>query len=374
MPFELTLVVTHHCNLNCIYCYEHNKTNKKRMSFTIAQNTLQHYLTTGTYDEIRIGFIGGEPLLEFDLIKDICEWVWSNKWNKKFIFYATTNGTIMTSEMRNWFTNHRQYFWLTLSLDGTRETHNRNRCNSFDKIDLEFFKINWPNQPVKMTISDSHLDTLAEDVIFIHNKGFEINGCNFAEGIEMIDFDRKIPIIANQYEKLIDYYLNHPEHEARIFQLPLAECEFETKEHKKRCGTGENMAVIDFDGKIYPCTFFSPVSMDSNQLQNVLNIDFTDINNFIDNLCCNDCYIYPICHGCYGDNYVITGKMASRSKQKCELNKLKAVAVAKFQAQYLLRELNKTNEISIKAKRSIIAIQKINELFVGNQCDLNSPK
>lgn len=363
MPFELTLVVTHHCNLNCVYCYEHNKTSKKKMSFDTAKKAIEHYLTTGSYDEIKIGFIGGEPLLEFHLIKDICEWVWSNRWEKKLIFYATTNGTIMTPIMKEWFTKHKQYFWLALSLDGTRETHNRNRCNSFDKIDLDFFLNNWPNQPAKMTISDSHLETLADDIIFIHTKGFQLNGCNFAEGIEMTDFEKKYAVIAQQYDKLVDFYYSHPEYEARIFQLPLGECELQTKERLKRCGTGENMAVIDYDGQLYPCTFFSPVSMDAETLQKVLKIDFTNINNFIDEKCSKECYIYPICHGCYGDNYVLTGKLALRAKQKCELNKLKAIAVAKFQAKNLLRKLEKAEEITIQEKRIITAIKKINDLI-----------
>ncbi len=65
-PFELTLVVTHSCNLNCIYCYEHNKAKDEDMSLATAQNTIRKYMSCSDYDELHIGFIGGEPLLKYD--------------------------------------------------------------------------------------------------------------------------------------------------------------------------------------------------------------------------------------------------------------------------------------------------------------------
>lgn len=363
MPFDLTLIVTHNCNLNCVYCYEHNKQSNEKMSIELAKSSITHYMTSGDYEEIRISFIGGEPLLEFNLIKSICEWFWSQRWEKKFLFFATTNGTVMTEFMKEWFTEHKNSFWLSLSLDGRRETHNRNRCNSFDRIDLEFFLRNWPDQPVKMTISDTNLENLAEDIKFIHERGFKLNGCNFAEGIEMTDFENKYQIIAEQYEKLIAFYLAHPEYESPLFDLAFGECETRTRVQQKRCGTGENMAVIDVDGNTYPCTYFSPVSMDKRALKTVLKMDFSEQGNFIDHKCLSECYIYPICHGCYGDNYSLTGELAKRSIQKCELNKLKIVAACKYTAMKLQKKLVEATEISKKDMQLIIAIQKINQMF-----------
>lgn len=363
MPFDLTLIVTYNCNLNCVYCYEHNKQSNEHMSLEVAKNSITHYMESGDYEDIRISFIGGEPLLEFELIKKTCEWFWHQQWRKKFLFFATTNGTIMTHSMKEWFTEHKNSFWLSLSLDGGKETHNRNRCNSFDRIDLDFFLKNWPNQPVKMTITDSNLENLAEDIIYIHERGFKLNGCNFAEGVEMCDFENKYRIIAEQYEKLIPFYLNHPEYESPLFELPFGECETRTRVKQKRCGTGENMAVVDVDGKIYPCTYFSPVSMNKESLLKILKTDFLDQNNFIDLNCLSNCYIYPICHGCYGDNYSLTGNLATRSSQKCELNKLRIAAASKYTAIKMQKKLQNATEISKKDMQIINAIQKVNQMF-----------
>lgn len=363
LPFELTLVVTHHCNLNCIYCYEHNKTANKRMSLETAKQAVSQYLTNGNYDEIRIGFIGGEPLLEFNLIKELCEWTWSKNWPKKLIFYATTNGTVLTESMKQWFTANKKRFWLALSLDGAKRTHDINRCNSFDKIDLNFFLKNWPEQPVKMTISDRNLESLADDIIYIHNLGFKINGCNFAEGVEISDFDEKYAIIVQQYKKLIDFYISHPEFDnPRIFDMPLGQCEL-PNDRLKHCGTGSNMAVVDFNGKVYPCTYFSPITLNDEQLETIKSFDFTDDNIFVNEYCSKNCYIYPICHGCYGDNFSTTGSLKNKSKQKCELTKLRVVATANYRAKLLIKQLEHSTEISEKDKNLITAIQKINQMI-----------
>ena len=84
-PFELTLIITHRCNLNCVYCYEHHKDSRK-MDVEFAKKTVEKYLTTGDYEEIKIGFFGGEPFLEFPVIKEVCEWTWSRNWPKSYCF------------------------------------------------------------------------------------------------------------------------------------------------------------------------------------------------------------------------------------------------------------------------------------------------
>lgn len=364
VPFDLTLIVTHNCNLSCVYCYEHNKDTKKRMSIETAKMALSQYLTDGEYEDITISFIGGEPLLEFALIRELCEWAWSKKWNKRYLFFATTNGTIMTNEMREWFVLNKNRFWLGLSLDGRKETHDMNRCNSFDLIDLDFFLNNWQEQPIKMTISDKNLEHLADDIIFIQEYGFKISGCNFAEGITMHNFDAKKEIIANQLKRLVDYYLEHTEYsDPHIFSLPLAACESREHEYRKRCGTGENMVVVDYNGKKYPCTFFSPISMSEEQLNEILSFDFTDHRLFINQGCFNDCYIYPVCHGCYGDNYCTTGKLNCRSLQKCEINKLKVKASAQYHSQMLLKKLDSAESLTEKEALTIKAILKINQFI-----------
>jgi hypothetical protein len=105
------------------------------MSFQTAKNAI-NWIFTHVPDyagRVEIGFIGGEPLLEFPLINDVFDYVCKLNLKTPYVFYATTNGTLLTDELKAWFTEHKNCFYLGLSIDGRKETHDRNRCNSFDK-------------------------------------------------------------------------------------------------------------------------------------------------------------------------------------------------------------------------------------------------
>ncbi len=360
---EINLVITHRCNLNCVYCYEVNK-DKKNMSLDLAKEVVTRYLSKKSCDEVAINLFGGEPLLRFPFIKSLCEWTWARQWPQEYIYYADTNGVNLSDDVKKWAIQNKHRFIMLLSLDGTPSTQNINRSNSFDKIDLDFFMQNWPEQGVKMTISDKHLDSLAEDVIFLHSKGLKVKGSNIAEGIIIDNFDEKYEIIKQQYQILIDWYLEHPDvNVAQLFDLNLSVCESHKHERMKYCGCGSEVTkVIDVDGKEYPCTYFFPLSMTPRELEKIKSFDLSDDNIFINEDCLQNCYIYPICKGCYGDNFSTSGKLSTRSAQRCKLAKLRACAVANLQAKRLLSDSPAT--LNAEEKETIIAIQKINAIFL----------
>ena len=125
-------------------------------------------------DKIEISLIGGEPLLEFPLIQELTKYTCEKYPQDNYIFFAITNGTLLTAEMKAWFQERKDKFVLGLSLDGTPDTHNHNRCGSFKSIDLDFFKNTWPKQGVKMTLTEYSLQNLAENIKYIHSAGFDI--------------------------------------------------------------------------------------------------------------------------------------------------------------------------------------------------------
>lgn len=359
--FQLSLIITRNCNLNCSYCYEHNK-NNGIIDVKIAQDAIEKYLSINDYPSIEISLFGGEPFLEFELIKDICEWTWSKNWRKRYHFFIDTNGTLITDEVKNWALLNRDKVCFGLSLDGSEITHNLNRSNSFNMIDLDFFLSTWPDQSIKMTISDKNLGNLASDIIFIQQKGFKIRGCNFAEGIAIDKFDEKILIIAEQLRKLIDFYIDNPHIEiAPILNIPLSLCETCESNGIKKCGSGVSMVVVDIDGKTYPCTYFSPLSMDNKLLEKVSQIDFHDNEAFVNQDCIKNCYLYPICNSCYAGNFVTTGSIFRCSYQKCEITKLRAVAAANYMAHKIIH--NNTEKLNNNDYLTIQAIKKIKQLF-----------
>jgi len=140
------LTLTEECNLDCVYCYEHNKTSNemsKDLVFKIIENELQDNDTS-----VEFSFHGGEPFLKFDLMRDVAEYFWG-KYNpeNKYVFFSSTNGTLLTEEIKNWLFEHKDHFWCGLSFDGTEAMQNKNCSNSASNIDLDFFAKTWSNQP-----------------------------------------------------------------------------------------------------------------------------------------------------------------------------------------------------------------------------------
>lgn len=74
----------------------------------------------------------------FPKIKQLCETLWKKQFPEYYHFSVTTNGTLIHGEIKRWLYENRDKITLKLSLDGNRKSHNINRSNSFDKIDLDF--------------------------------------------------------------------------------------------------------------------------------------------------------------------------------------------------------------------------------------------
>ena len=168
------LLITYKCNLHCSYCYEPKNQNFK-MSVSKAKQLISEYLNSfGKTSPVEIQFMGGEPLLEFSLIKEVSEWLWDNGFDKgDNMLFAPTNGTLLNDEMRE--------FALGLSFDGDQVMQNTNRSDSYHKVDLKFFAATWPEQSVKMTISPSTVGHLAEGVKFLHSSRSYYFSTNFSD-------------------------------------------------------------------------------------------------------------------------------------------------------------------------------------------------
>ena len=288
---------------------------------------------------VEIGFIGGEPLLEFDLIRNVISYVKSSKQQHDYVFYATTNGTVLTDDMKVWCSENKEDFVLALSVDGARETHNHNRSGSFDKIDFDFFLRTYPEQSVKMTLTDYSLPRLAENIIWLHEKGFRnIGGVNLFEGAFDWDKPEYLSTLKQQLKVLSDYYVAHPDIPLnQMLDKHLDLCESKLRERKKWCGIGDGAIFFDCDGTRYPCPFASPMSFSKEDLSLMLKTDFEDANEFIDEECHSNCYIYPICPTCSAANYLTEKSFKLRNKSRCNIQKVIALFIGDIAARRIIR-------------------------------------
>ena len=336
------------------------------MTLEVAQKSIDWIFSNvpDYADSVHIDFIGGEPLLEFSLIKEVVSFVCEKQPDIPYIFFATTNGTVLDDDMKAWFVAHRSCFWLALSLDGNRATHNRNRCNSFDTIDIDFFLRNWPNQGVKMTLSEYSLQHLAEDVKYLHSLGINIiDGVNLFEGDFDWDKDEYITMLIPQLLELTEYYVeNDTLQPCQLFNTELNSCESQIKEHKKWCGIGTGTPFFDVDGRSYPCSFVTPMTFTHNELKQILKTDFSNDKNFIDDECFNDCYIYSICPYCAGVNYMVNKMFRKRDKRKCRIQKLISLFIADMEAKRIVKNPKRYDDT--KLYYTIEAIKKIKSLYL----------
>lgn len=332
---SLVLTLTQECNLSCVYCYEKNKSTRQ-MPLFIAQQAISKHLTNGSKEEeVEISFHGGEPFLAFDLLQQICEWMWSQNWPLPFICFVTTNGTLVHGKIQDWVSKHKEHLYLGLSLDGTRDLHNLNRSNSFDLIDIDFFLSNWPDQQVKMTLSNYSLPRLAESMIYLHKKGFLINS-NFAYGIDWSD-KRNVAELSKQLDILINFYLDNPQYQPCAFlSMPIDSISSPTMFSSKWCGVGTDILAVDVDGREYPCQMFFP-NVTGKDILDGASIDWTDMS-LLQDANCKDCVISRQCPTCYGVNLIKNSNLASRDPYLCALTKVRALACSYFQARLLTRD------------------------------------
>ena len=362
--FHLLFILTRKCNLNCSYCFENNRQGVD-INEEFIKKTIGEYLNNPVIGECEITFFGGEPLLCSDIIKNVCEWTWSKKWSNNYVFFANTNGTVLTENMKEWFKLHHSKIWLGLSLDGTESTQNKNRSNSFRKIDISFFLKTWPEQSIKMTIDPRQTLTFADDIIFIHRFGFKINGTDFAEGFP-IDWKSLKKDVIREMDKLLNYYLPIDIAPAPIMGMRIDECAAENiTEPRRWCGAGTKMVAYDTDGKSYPCTYFSPITFPKEKFNEINAMNFSKIQLLNDGECQN-CYIKPLCLTCYGANYAINGSPSKRDKSRCTFTKIRALYSSKLLVEnFFMREDYYIEKYPVQSLMLMEAAYKINELYRG---------
>lgn len=183
-PIIACLNVTNQCNLKCRYCFVNQ--NPERMSFETATTavtylyknlTARREKTGNPHLKGTINFFGGEPLLEWSLIKRLTEWI-EEKYANCFNLGITTNGTLLSKQNIDFLYEHK--IIPLLSMDGDRETQEYNRpCklrgSSFDlvKTHLSYLLKKFPNTVFRMTIYEDTCDKLFDNIIFAEQQGFK---------------------------------------------------------------------------------------------------------------------------------------------------------------------------------------------------------
>ena len=339
----LCLHIAHTCNLNCSYCFaSQGKYHGDRavMSFEVGKQALDFLVAnSGRRHNLEVDFFGGEPLMNFDVVKKLVAYARSieKQYNKNFRFTLTTNGMLIDDDVIE-FAN-REMSNVVLSLDGRKEIHDRYRVDyagrgSWEQIVPKFQKLvaarGGKNYYMRGTFTHANPDFL-KDIQVMLDLGFDELSmepvvCASGDPSELTAED--LPIVLDQYEKLAELMLRR-DAEGKPFtfyhymiDLTGGPCIYK---RISGCGSGtEYMAVTPW-GDLYPCHQF--VGEEAFKLGDIWNgvtnterqCEFAACNVYA-RPDCRDCWAKLYCSGgCAANAYHATGSVTGVYKYGCEL-------------------------------------------------------
>lgn len=333
------LMITHSCNLNCTYCYEAFK-SRRFMPAEIAKAAIlkeADVVKNDTqYDGLEIDLMGGEPMMNFELIKELVEWSEEGTITVPHIFFLTSNGTLFNEERKKWFEAHRHTVVVGISYDGTPEMQNTNRKTDEYSVDKEWFHRTWPFQSFHMTISKETLPHLAEGILEIQRKGYSLEAA-LAQGVEWDEHDAAL--FEEQLRILGEAYLNETELQPTSLltahQYIKTTSEMRLLPQTRWCGSGGAMITYDVDGKTYGCHMFSRVVLGDKaaELGSIAN----QCSEISEDEFCRDCVLKLLCPTCAGFNYRYRGDVTRRDHRWCPMVLAQARAATEFQIKALAR-------------------------------------
>lgn len=357
---KVVLIVTQNCNLECIYCYENYK-SPQVMEYEVAKNIIDFEVQKyASKYNITIEFFGGEPFLNFELINKIFEYCESKYANIGLRYCATTNGTVLTNDIKNWLEHNKSKFECSLSLDGTKDMHNINRPfkggkGSFSYIDIDFFKYLYKSETrVKMTVSKETLPYLKEGICFLDSLGVH----TVADLVAQADYwsEEELPELEKQLLLLIEYYShNSLQSICRMLDYDLRRVFIDESVKFQYCGAGKNMITYDIDGKWYPCMALAPVSQ-GNKAEMFIRENFDNFKFDKKNMC-KSCKLLRLCRNCYATNYNQTGDVQNQTPIQCKMNRMLLAASCMIQ----FNRISAKSEIDNNDKWILKAIWKVQE-------------
>lgn len=365
----LCLHIAHDCNLACRYCFaEEGEYHGRRalMSFEVGKKALDFLIAnSGNRKNLEVDFFGGEPLLNWEVVKQLVEYGRSQEeaHNKRFRFTLTTNGVLLNDEIME-FCN-KEMSNVVLSLDGRKEVNDRMRpfrkgAGSYDLIVPKFQKFadsrNQTNYYVRGTFTRNNLD-FSKDVLHFADLGFQ------QLSVEPVVADPKesyaiqeedIPIILKEYDKLAVEYINRKK-EGRGFNffhfmidLDQGPC---VAKRLSGCGSGTEYLAVTPWGDFYPCHQFvgQEKFLLGNVEEGIKNTQVQDefkLCNVYAKETCKDCFARFYCSGgCAANSYNFHGSITDAYEIGCQMQKKRIecsimikAALADMEEQYPERQ------------------------------------
>lgn len=341
----LCLHIAHDCNLACQYCFaEEGEYHGRRalMSFEVGKKALDFLIAnSGNRRNLEVDFFGGEPLMNWEVVKQLVEYGRSKEkeYNKNFRFTMTTNGVLLNDEIMEYC--NREMSNVVLSLDGRKEVNDKMRPfrggkGSYDLIVPKFQKFaemrGDKDYYVRGTFTRHNLD-FSKDVMEFADLGFRsmsIEPVVAAPEEEYAIREEDLPQIMEEYDRLAEEYLKRKK-EGRGFNffhfnidLNQGPC---VAKRLSGCGSGTEYLAVTPWGDLYPCHQF--VGQEEFLLGNVdtgvtnerIRDEFKLCNVYAKDKC-RDCFARFYCSGgCAANSYNFHGSITDAYDIGCAMQK-----------------------------------------------------
>lgn len=337
----LCLHIAHDCNMCCKYCFAGEgeySGDRSLMSFEVGKRALDFLIEqSGSRKNLEVDFFGGEPLLNFDVVKQLVAYARSieKEKGKNFRFTLTTNGVLLNDEVMEWA--NKECYNVVLSLDGRKETNDRmrrtrNDKGTYDLILPKFQKMakerNQQGYYIRGTYTHYNTD-FANDILHLADLGFEQLAMEPVVTDPKMDYalqESDIPKLMDQYDLLAkEMCKRNREGKGFTFFHYMIDLEGGPCIYKRisGCGVGTDYMAVTPWGDLYPCHQF--VGDEKFLLGNVFDgVKNTDIVNEF-KLCnvysreaCQDCFAKLYCSGgCSANAYHTTGKITGTCDMSC---------------------------------------------------------
>jgi len=364
----MDLFVAQTCNLSCVYCYGQDGTYGDRglMSEKTALQAIDWLIeASGPVKSLRINFFGGEPLLNFSLIKTVVPYALARaeKAGKKALFQITTNGTLLDDEIIRFFQQHE--FKVLVSIDGPQDIHDRQRRFADGNGSFKAVTQHLDNLVKNVPETDAHAVILGDtdpDIVINALRKFGFRGISVlpASGSVFITEEdpgknRDTASILKHMEDEAELWLNLTKKRA-IKQLQQLQTysQFTAAvksllQHRKNyhpCGAAIGLVAVSCSGDIYPCHRF--VGQEKHRIGDLsgheLNRNEYLKSPVMTNEHCMKCYARYYCAGgCKQDNIISGGSLYQPSEDMCRLRRRQFELAA-----YIVSELDKDGKLFLE--------------------------
>ena len=341
----LCLHIAHDCNLACRYCFaEEGEYHGRRalMSYEVGKKALDFLIAnSGNRRNLEVDFFGGEPLMNWQVVKDLVAYGREQEkiHNKNFRFTLTTNGVLLNDEVQE-FVN-KEMSNVVLSIDGRKEVHDymrpfRNGRGSYDLVLPKFEKLaesrNQEKYYVRGTFTRNNKD-FSNDVLHLADLGFKQISVEPVVGSDEEEYalrEEDLPEIFAEYDKLAAEMVKryHTDKEFNFFHFMLdltgGPC---VAKRLSGCGSGTEYLAVTPWGDLYPCHQFVGEekylmgNVDEGLKRTDIRDEFKECNVYSKEKCRN-CFAKFYCSGgCAANSYKFHGSINDAYDISCELER-----------------------------------------------------